>query len=179
MDHRGTGQSVTRITWSRGDQRARCDGVRETLAVSDCRTVVMLLTFILSIISIPSPLTPSFQAYNLPFLQILTTAAFPFLLQDWSHGFLRLFTVTSEHIRFYFLAWASTPLEHWGRAPKTRESRRRKRRGGWGLGRGCAPSQKIYEFLPQNGVIWCIWKWQRLAVFRSSAEGKKIKHLSK
>ena len=30
-------------------------------------------------------------------------------------------------------------------------------------------------------VHWahCRWKWQRLAVFRSSAEGKKIKHLSK
>ena len=40
---------------------------------------------------------------NLPFLQILPTAAFPFLLQDWLHGFPRLFAVTSEHIRFYFL----------------------------------------------------------------------------
>ena len=42
-----------------------------------------------------------------------------------------------------------------GRAPKTRESRRRRRRG-VGLGRGCAPSQKIYEFSAQNGVVWCI-----------------------
>ena len=43
-----------------------------------------------------------------------------------------------------------------GRAPKTRESRRRRRQGRWGLRRGCAPSQKIYEFSSQNGVIWCI-----------------------
>jgi len=28
-----------------------------------------------------------------------------FLLQDSLHGFPRLFTVTSEHIRFYFLVW--------------------------------------------------------------------------
>ena len=50
---------------------------------------------------------------------------------------------------FRLAPWASTPLEHWGvacRAPKTRESRRRRRRGGWALKRGCAPSQKIYEF---------------------------------
>jgi len=32
------------------------------------------------------------------FLQILPTAAFPFLLQDSLHGLPRLFTVTSEHI---------------------------------------------------------------------------------
>jgi len=56
--------------------------------------------------------------------------------------------------------WALTPLEHWGIAgwaPKTRESRCHWQRGMWGLGKGCAPSQKIYEFfLSQNGVIWCI-----------------------
>ena len=56
----------------------------------------------------------------------------------------------------YCLTWASTPLEHWGgvagRAPKMRESRRRRRRGEWGLGRGCAPSQKIYEFFISK---WC------------------------
>ena len=39
-------------------------------------TVVMLLTFILIIISIPSPLTPSFQAEKLTFLQIPPTVAF-------------------------------------------------------------------------------------------------------
>ena len=63
------------------------------------------------------------------------------------------------HLYFIHQPWASTTLEHWGvegRAPKTRESRRRRRRGRWGLRRGCAPSQKIYEFSSQNGVIWCI-----------------------
>ena len=40
-------------------------------------SVVMLLTFTLIIISIPPhPLTFSFQASNLPFLQILPTVAF-------------------------------------------------------------------------------------------------------
>ena len=29
----------------------------------------------------------------------------PFLLRDWLHGFRRLFTDTSEHIRFYFLVF--------------------------------------------------------------------------
>jgi len=38
-----------------------------------------------------------------------------------------------------------------GRAPKTRESRCRRRRGG-GLRRGCVPSQKIYEFFISK---WC------------------------
>jgi len=41
-------------------------------------TVVMLLTFALIIISIPSPMTLSFQAQNLLFLQILPTVAFLF-----------------------------------------------------------------------------------------------------
>jgi len=57
--------------------------------------------------------------------------------------------------------------------------------------RGCAPSQEIYEFfiskwrdMVQSGcVVFEIHvsrgDCQRLAVFRSSAEGKKIKHLSK
>ena len=30
---------------------------------------------------------------------------FPFLFQDWLHGFRRLFTDTSEHIRFYYLVF--------------------------------------------------------------------------
>jgi len=41
------------------------------------------------------------------FSEILPTAAFPFLLRDRLHGFPRLFTVTSEHIRFYFLVFLS------------------------------------------------------------------------
>jgi len=49
---------------------------------------------------------------------------------------------------------ASTPLEHWGSQVKRR---RRENRGavdgeGWSLGRGCAPSQKIYEFFISK---WC------------------------
>jgi len=39
----------------------------------------------------------------LPFLQILPTAAFPFLLQDSLYGFPRLFNVTSEHIPSFTL----------------------------------------------------------------------------
>ena len=41
----------------------------------------MLLTFILIISSIPSPLSLSFQALNLPFPQILSTAAFLFFFR--------------------------------------------------------------------------------------------------
>ena len=70
-------------------------------------TVVMLLTFILIIISIPSPphsfipdLKPSFSAYpphhSLPF----------FFRTDYIHGFPRLFTVTSEHIRFLLYSFS-------------------------------------------------------------------------
>ena len=46
-----------------------------------CERYFMLLTFILIISSIPSPLTLSFQAYNLPFLQILPTVAFLFFFR--------------------------------------------------------------------------------------------------
>ena len=67
-------------------------------------TVVMLLTFIHIIISIPSPahsfipaLKPSFSANlyrNLPFLQ------------DRLHGFPALFTDTSEHTRFLLFSFS-------------------------------------------------------------------------
>jgi len=57
--------------------------------------------------SIPSPLTPSFQALNLPFLQILPTIAF----LSWvsSPGLItwipQTVYFTSKHIRFYFLVF--------------------------------------------------------------------------
>jgi len=53
------------------------------------------------------PLTLPFQAQNLPFLQILPTAALPlFLLLKYSlRGFPGLFTVISEHICFLLLVF--------------------------------------------------------------------------
>jgi len=62
--------------------------------VSLCVTVI-LINYYYHRYSITHSL--SFQAQNLPFLQILPTAAFPFLLQDSLRGF-RLFTVTSQNI---------------------------------------------------------------------------------
>jgi len=55
-----------------------------------------------TVILIHHPLTLSSQAYNLPFLQILLTAAFLFLLQDSLHGFNKLKT---------FLFCESFPLQ--------------------------------------------------------------------
>ena len=92
--------------------------------------------------------------------------------------------------------WASTPLKYWGvagRAPKTRQSRRRRRRGGWALGMGCAPSQEIYEFfiskwrdMVQSGCVVfkihlcpmdCSCMINFIEVPVCSAKGNKIKHL--
>jgi len=70
------------------------DGSRATHLTVESYTVVMLLTFILIIISITSPLTLPFQAYNLPFLQILLTVAFPF--------FFRTDSTDSPYVDRYF-----------------------------------------------------------------------------
>jgi len=47
---------------------------------------------------------------------------------------------------------------HWNIGGSQVERRRRENRGAVGGEGGvvCAPSQKIYEFSSQNGVIWCI-----------------------
>ena len=70
----------------------------------------MLLTFILIIISIPSPthsfipdLKPSFSANP-------SLSSLPFLLQGCLHGFPGLFTDTSEHIRFLLFSFSVFPL---------------------------------------------------------------------
>jgi len=81
-------------------------------------TVVMLLTFILSI---PSPRHSFIPALKPFFLQILPTAAFLFLFQDCLHGFPRLFTDTSEHIRFYVLVFLFSTF--WLLVPCGRSSR--------------------------------------------------------
>ena len=52
---------------------------------------------LITIISIPAPLTLSFQALNLPFLQIFPQPFFSF-----SSRIPALFADTSEHIRFTF-----------------------------------------------------------------------------
>jgi len=51
------------------------------------------------------PLSLSFQTENLHFLQILPTAAFLFLLQDY-YVIPQSFTVTSEHIRFLHFSFS-------------------------------------------------------------------------
>ena len=73
-------------------------------------TVVMLLSVILIIISIPSPpysvipgLKPSFSAN-------IFHHSLPFLLQDLPHGFPGLFTDISEHIRFFAFQFFCFPL---------------------------------------------------------------------
>jgi len=78
----------------------------ESMKPAESYTAVMLPTVTLIIISIPSPphsfipvLKPSFSAN-------LSHCSLSFFLQDWLHGFPRLFTVTSEHIRFLLFSFS-------------------------------------------------------------------------
>ena len=69
-------------------------------------TVVMLLTFILIIISIPS--SPLFHSRLKTFLSANPShRSLPFLLQDWLHRFPGLFSDTSEHACFYYSVFSS------------------------------------------------------------------------
>ena len=66
----------------------------------------MLLTFILIFISFPSP-THSFSPGSKPcFSANPSHCSLLFLLQDWLHGFPRLFTITSTNIRFLLFSFS-------------------------------------------------------------------------
>jgi len=64
-------------------------------------TVVMLQTFILFIISIPSPHHSFIPGLKPPFSANPFHRSLSFLLQGWLHRFPGLFTNTSEHIRYF------------------------------------------------------------------------------
>jgi len=87
-----------------GSKRDR--GVEDSCAkhlTTEFYAVIMLLTFILIIISIPSPphsFIPGLSE-NFPFLQILPTVPFLYFFRtDSMHGFPRLLTTTSEYMHF-------------------------------------------------------------------------------
>ena len=70
---------------------ASSDGFIPSLAISQCTCLLICCCCVtwqtnssLSM-TVEDCWSLSFQAWNLPFLQILPTAAFPFLLQDWLH----------------------------------------------------------------------------------------------
>ena len=63
--------------------------------------LLTLLTFILSIVSIPSPPHSFIPGLKPSFSPNPSHCSLPFLLQDWLRGFPGLFTDTSEHIRFF------------------------------------------------------------------------------
>jgi len=68
-------------------------------------TVVMLLTFILIILSIPSPPHSFIPGLNLFFSANPTHRSLLFLLHDLLRGFPGLFADTSEHSRFLLLTF--------------------------------------------------------------------------
>ena len=78
-------------------QGYRSQSVRLTI---ESYTVVMLLTFVRIITSIPSPVTLSFQAFKPSFCTNSFHRSLLILPPCWLHGFPGLFTGTSEHIRF-------------------------------------------------------------------------------
>ena len=72
----------------------------------------MLLTFILIIISIPSPLHSFIPGLKPSFSANSSHRSLPFLLPDWLQGFPGLFTDTSEHnLLFYFLVFLMPTFE--------------------------------------------------------------------
>ena len=75
----------------------------------------MLLTFILIIISIPSPPHSFIPRSNLPFSASPSPLPF-FLLQDLLHRLPGLFTYTSEHIRFLLFSFSVFLFSFWFRA---------------------------------------------------------------
>ena len=68
-------------------------------------TVVILLTVILIIISIPSLPHSFISGWKPSFPANPSHRSLSFLIQDWLHWFPRLFTVTSEDSRFYLLVF--------------------------------------------------------------------------
>jgi len=72
--------------------------------------VVMLLTFILIIISIPSPPHSLIPGLNLSFSANPTHRSLPFLLHNLLHGCPRLFSDTSEHNCFLLFSFFCFPF---------------------------------------------------------------------
>jgi len=79
----------------------------EHLTVESYTVIICQQSYLLLLV-FDHPLTHSFIPGLKPsfsLLQILPTAAFPFLLQDLLRVFPILCTVTSQHIRYYFLVF--------------------------------------------------------------------------
>ena len=68
--------------------------------------VIMLLTFVLIIISIPSPPLSFIPGLKPFFFANSSLRSLPFLLQDSLRGFPKLFTNTSKHIHFLLFSFS-------------------------------------------------------------------------